>query len=85
MKAILEFDLPEEGPEHSYALAGTDALIVIDEILEEIRSKLKHDCGFFQSWINDEGKECFGDYETLEQVRRLIYDLKADKQLPELV
>jgi len=75
MKAILEFDLPEEECEHSYALAGADALIVIDELFNEIRSCLKYDSG--------ELKGC--DYDTLEKVRDLLFSLKQVRRLPDLI
>lgn len=74
MKATLTFDLPEEAQDHKYALAGTDALIVISDILSEIRSALRYESG--------ELKDC--DADTLEKVSDLIYRLKQDRQLPEL-
>lgn len=74
MKAILEFDLPEDQHDHKYALAGCSALIVISDILNEIRSKLKYDSGLF--------KDC--EDNTLEKVRDYIVDLKHDRELPEL-
>ena len=42
MKAVLEFDLPEDEQEHRYALAGRDALIALEEIDEWARGKIKH-------------------------------------------
>lgn len=42
MKAILEFGLPEDEPEHRYALAGRDALIALEQIDEWARGKIKH-------------------------------------------
>lgn len=75
MKAILEFSLPEEQQDHKYALAGTDALIVISDILNEIRAKLKYDSGCF--------KDC--DDSTLEMVREYIVVLKQHRSLPELI
>ena len=74
MKAILEFDLPEDQHDHKYALASCDALICISDILNEIRSKLKYDSGLF--------KDC--DDKTLEIVRDYIVDLKHHRELPEL-
>jgi hypothetical protein len=74
MKAILEFNLPEEKSDHAYAVAGVDALLVISDILTEIRSKLKYDGGEF--------KDC--DENTLEIVREFICNLKRDRNLPEL-
>jgi hypothetical protein len=42
MKAILEFSLPDDEPEHRYALAGRDALIALEQIDEWARGKIKH-------------------------------------------
>ena len=75
MKAILEFNLPEDQHDHKYALAGTDALLVISDLLNEIRSKLKYDSGQF--------KDC--DEKTLEIVREYVVELKRDRELPELI
>lgn len=93
MKAILEFDLTEERAEFDYALAGLDALLVIDDLLNEIRNKLKYDSGSFKEWnyedYDDSGKlfdkkltAC--DY-TLERVREVLINLKEERRLPELV
>lgn len=93
MKATIEFNLPEEQDEHAYALAGLDALIVIDELLNEIRNKLKYGGGEFGEWDaevwNDDGsvskKRVKGCDYTLEKVRDVLIELKNDKKLPELV
>jgi len=94
MKAILEFDLPEEEPEHSYALAGLDALLVIEEILNEIRSFLKYEDGEFREFHTEIWNEETNQYEqktmkgcdhTLEKVRSLIFEYKQKRNLPELV
>lgn len=84
MKATLEFSLPEEREDHSYALAGVDALLLIDELLAEIRNKLKHDSGFFSEWTDEEGKRRRGDDSTLERFRELVRELKTQRNLPEL-
>ena len=84
MKAILEFNLPEEEHEHSYALAGIDALIVINDLEADIRSFMRHDCGEFAKWRNDDDKECSGDYDTLQRVWDVIIRMKQDRRLPEL-
>lgn len=84
MKAILEFNLPEEQPEHSYALAGVDALITIDDILTELKNKLKYDSGFFKEWTDGEGIVRTGDDSTLERLRELIGELRIQRSLPEL-
>lgn len=58
MKAILEFDLPEDEPDHKYALAGRDALLALDSIDRWARGILKH---------GEPGKEA---RELLEHLRR---------------
>lgn len=84
MKATLEFSLPEDQAEHAYALAGADALLLIEETLDEIRNKLKHDGGYFKEWTDDDGVVRKGDDATLERVRALLVELKAQRSLPEL-
>lgn len=42
MKAILEFNLPDEQPEHYCAMKGADMLNVLWEIRSELRSMLKY-------------------------------------------
>ena len=74
MKATLEFNLPEEQDDHRYALAGTSALLAIDDLFGAIRSKLKHDSG--------ELADC--DDETLEKVREFMVRVVRDRELPEL-
>lgn len=93
MKAILEFALPEEEPEHKYALAGTDALILIEDLCSEIRAKLKYDTGEFKEFKAEEWDEernefvkitAKGDDHTLEKVYDWILDQKQRRNLPEL-
>jgi len=76
MKATLEFELPQEEPEHKYALAGLDALLVIDNIEREINLFFKYGSGCFM--------DTNPDSNTLEKVLGLIRDLKQQKGLPEL-
>lgn len=92
MKATLTFKLPEEEPEHRYALAGVDALILISDLENEIRSKLRHDCGEFKEFrverYGDDGvktERVKGDDDTLEKVWQWIIDQKQARSLPELV
>jgi hypothetical protein len=85
MKATLEFQLPEEKDDHAYALAGVDALLTIDDLLNEIRNKLHYESGPFKSWKDWEGKEQQGHDATLEKVREVLLELKQDRRLPELV
>jgi len=42
MKAILEFNLPEEQAEHYCAIKGADMLNVLWELKSELRSMLKY-------------------------------------------
>jgi glutathione peroxidase-family protein len=94
MKAILEYSLPEEEPEHSYALAGIDALILIEDLCNEIRSKLRYDSGEFREFPTDEWDEetnqfkkitVKGDDHTLEKVWQWVIDQKQHRNLPELI
>ena len=93
MKAVLEFDLPEDQHEHAYALAGADALILIDEFLNEIRNKLKYDGGRFKEWdveiYNEDGttlrKKVEGCDYTLEKVRDVLCEMRHEMKLPDLV
>ena len=93
MKATIEFDLPEEEYEHKYALAGTDALLLIEDLCNEIRSKLRHNSGDFREFNTEEYKEdgsiikkkVSGDDDTLDYVWKWIIEQKQNRQLPELV
>lgn len=42
MKAILEFDLPEDEHEHRQAVQAGDAFLAIEEIYQYLRSQAKH-------------------------------------------
>lgn len=85
MKATLEFDLPEEQHEHSYAVHGIDALLLINDLEQEIRSFMNHSCGEFAKWRNDDDKQCQGDFETLQRVWDFILREKESRRLPELI
>lgn len=85
MKATLEFNLPEEEHEHKYALAGTDALLALDEIRNEIRSYLKYGSGYFKEWVDEDGKTQHGNEDTLARVWSFILEQKQQRTLPELV
>lgn len=93
MKAILEFNLPEDQDDHAYALAGLDALLVISELENEIRSKLRYDSGEFNEFnvesYDDDGKKSNrrvkGCDDTLEQVWNVLLRFKSERNLPELV
>ena len=94
MTATLSFQLPEEEPEHSYALAGTDALLLIEDLCNEIRSKLRYESGEFQEFDAEEWDEersefkkirAKGDEHTLEYVWKWVIEQKRIRNLPELV
>ena len=93
MKAILEFDLPEDQHDHAYALAGVDALLVISDLENEIRSKLRYDCGEFAKFEVEEygedgsisRKRVKACDHTLEKVWEVLIRLKQDRNLPELI
>jgi len=94
MKALLEFNLPEDKDDHAYALAGVDALLVISDLENEIRSKLKYNAGEFKEFnveYYDEDsdvlktKKVEGCDDTLEQVWEVLRRLKQERNLPELV
>lgn len=93
MKAILEFDLPQEQDDHAYALAGVDALLCIDDLLNEIRNKLRYDGGEFKEWdhevYNDDGtiekKRISACDYTLERVAEVLLALREKRKLPDLV
>jgi hypothetical protein len=64
MKATLEFTLPDDEPEHRYALAGRDALIALEQIDNWAQGKIKH---------SDIGEEA---EELLRELRAMIpYEL----------
>lgn len=94
MKATLEFNLPEEQDDHTYALAGVDALLTIEDLLNEIRDKLKYNGGRFHEWeaeVYNEETQAFerkrvkGCDLTLEKVRDFLAEIKQERRLPELV
>ncbi len=43
MKAILEFNLPEESEDHHFALEGVSYYLVVEAVLSELRCKLKYE------------------------------------------
>jgi hypothetical protein len=74
MKATLEFNLPEEQDEFERAVKGSDALILVHTLLNEIRSFQKYEAGAFAG--------C--DDPTLEKVREWVWEHINDYRLPEL-
>lgn len=94
MKAILEFNLPEDQHDHKYALAGLDAILLISDLENEIRSKLRHDSGEFREFVSDvydeqgdgmERKTVKGCDQTLQKVWDWILEAKRDREIPELI
>jgi hypothetical protein len=85
MKATLEFDLPEERMEHICAVKGMDSILILDELLSEIRSFLKYDGGEFHEWRDEGGETHTACAETLEKVRSYIWQLRKDNKIPDLV
>lgn len=94
MKAVLEFNLPEDQDDHAYALAGVDALLVINDLEQEIRSKLRYNTGEFKEFNVEIYDECSDDLikkkvegcdHTLEQVWNVLLRFKSNRNLPELV
>ena len=84
MKATLEFTLPEERTEHICAVKGMDTILIIDDLLQEIRAFLKHESGEFKSWRDDEGRDCKACPDTLEKIRSYIWELRKDNEIPDL-
>ena len=84
MKATLEFTLPEEHYEHICAVKGMDAILVIDDLLNEIRSLLKHGGGEFRQWRDEEGATHSACEHTLEKERCYIWELRKDNEIPDL-
>lgn len=93
MKAILEFNLPEEQDDHAYAIHGLDALLVISDLEQEIRSKLRYNSGEFkefnvESYDEDSDdlikKKVEGCDYTLEKVWDVLLRFKRERNLPEL-
>lgn len=84
MKATLEFTLPEERTEHIAAVKGMDAILIIDGLLNEIRTFLKHGGGEFHEWRDFEGQTHTACAATLEKVRSYIWELRKDNEIPDL-
>ena len=70
---ILEYDETEQY-EHEVACKALDILIVLDDIDQELRSALKHECGAFAKL----------DEDTMEAVRAWIWQQRSDRNIPEL-
>ena len=66
------------------AVKGLDAILLLDDLINEIRSFLKHEAGEFKSWRNEEGVECRACPETLEKVRSMIWEMRQAREIPDL-
>lgn len=85
MKAMLEFTLPEERCEHICAVKGMDTILILDDLINEIRAFLKHGGGEFKEWRDEEtGNTVTGCEHTLEKVRSYIWELRKDNEIPDL-
>lgn len=74
MRGVLEFDLPQDQAEMRYAQAGLDALLVLNDLDQECRSRLKHGAGAFADL----------DDKTIERVREWVRGESVRRNLPEL-
>lgn len=93
-KAILEFNLPEDRHDHDYALAGLDCRIIIDNLVNEIRSADRYEGGVFAEVDVEEYDEAAGEFRkrrekgcvhTLLAVRNYLIEQLNDRRVPELV
>ena len=66
------------------AVKGLDTILLLDDLINEIRSFLKYDGGQFKSWRNEEGTECTACSETLEKVRSMIWEMRQAREIPDL-
>jgi hypothetical protein len=74
MKAILKFKLPEENHEFELANKASDVWVTLYDVLQELRSALRHNAGEFKDL----------DPKTLEAVQKFIYSEAADRKIPDL-
>jgi hypothetical protein len=75
MKGILEYDLPADEAEMRYAQSGLDALLVLNDLDQECRSRLKHGAGAFADL----------DEKTIEAVRAWVVGASQRRNLPDLI
>jgi len=69
MKAILEFNLPEERSEHTHALKGIEYFSILHTIDQRLRSILKHghDYSSVESLATDL-RQYINEYVNFEEV-----------------
>lgn len=70
MKAILEFNLPEDREEHTMAIRGHEAFIALNEIIERFRALDKYE----NELITDEKI-------SISVVRDEIHNIISDRNL----
>lgn len=85
MKAILEYNLPEDEMDMKYAMAGLDAILLIEDVINEMRSYLKHECGGLKECEDWDGNKKPSCPHTMEKIIEYICDLKECKKLPDLI
>lgn len=66
MKAILEFNLPEEQAEHYCAIKGADMLNVLWELRTKLRAMLK-----YEELTSEQ-------YDIVEQIQQSLFDMLND-------
>ena len=69
MKAILEFNLPEEQHEHQDALQGSEWKWALTEVADYLRNQIKH---------ADNSAE---EYRTFERVQERLFGILDDRRL----
>ena len=69
MKAILEFNLPEEQAEHYCAIKGADMLNVLWELKAELRSMLKY------------GELSEQQYERVDKIQDFLFSSLNDNDV----
>jgi hypothetical protein len=75
MRGVLEFDLPQDQAEMRYAQSGLDALLLLNDLDQECRSRLKHGAGAFAGL----------DEKTIEAVRAWVAGAWLRRNLPDLI
>lgn len=71
MKAVLKYNLPDDNEDFKDAINGTKYRIVIDDIDNYLREKLKYGHNFTSA------------DEALEKVREELYQLRSDNNVLE--
>jgi hypothetical protein len=71
MKAILEFNLPEDQPDFQYAVDGWKWSMLVWDLDQKLRSETKHSDGT----MHEER------YKALYDVRDMIHEMMAEKGL----